>query len=159
MTARTFRFYGKAFSKTGTVNVTATFNEIQIHSGPIVTVDSSPPGRIIEELDLLFEYTGITDLLGNIPLELSVTNGTLFFGTVEANYSGNDEDTPPENYWGDVNSNSIETDGKNNVKINGVDQSRVVVNPDETGDWYYSIPENGTLTCDIFVDPDIVVTE
>jgi hypothetical protein len=159
MTDRTFKFYGKAFSHTGAVNVTATFNGTQIHSGPIVTVSSVPPVRTTENLDLLFEYIGTTDFSGNIPLELSVTNGVLFFGTVEANYSGNDEDTPPENYWDDVNQNSIETDGKNNVKINGVDQFRVVVNPDETGDWYYCIPENGTLTCDIFVDPTIIVVE
>jgi len=173
MTARTFRFYGKAFSKTGSVNVTATFNKIQIHSGTIVTVDSFPPVQITEELDLLFEYTGTTDLSGNIPLELLVTNGTLFFGSVEANYSGKEVNvdrtnpdapivtviTPPENFWRDVNRNSIETDGKTNVKINGVDQDREVINPEEIGDWHYCISSGGVLTCDIFVDPDIVVTE
>jgi hypothetical protein len=172
MYPRIFKFYGKAFSHTGTVNVTATFNGTQVHSGPVVTVDSFPPGQNTGELDVLFEYTGTTDLSGNIPLELLVTNGTLFFGTVDANYSGMELSidrtnpsapvvtviTAPENFWGDVNRNSIETDGKINVKINGVDQDREVINPDDIGDWNYCIPSNGTLTCDIFVDPTVTAT-
>jgi len=174
MATRIFKFYGKAFSQSGSVDVTASFNGVQTHSGPVPTVTALiPPSKVNETLDLLFEYIGTTDLSGNIPLEISVAGGSLFFGTVNANYSGKEVSidrtnpdspivtviTPPENFWRDVNQNSIETDGKTNVKINGVDQDREVINPEEIGDWHYCISSGGVLTCDIFVDPDIVVTE
>jgi hypothetical protein len=174
MTTRIFKFYGKSFSQSGPVAVTAVFNGSQIHSGPVPTVDLLPPTRVTEDLDLLFEYQGTTELSGNIPLELLVTNGTLFFGSVEANYSGKEIEvdvtdpaapvvvstiTPPENYWADVNQNSMETDGKNNVKINGITQARQPLSPEDIGDWYYRIPQNGTFSCDIFVDPDRIVVD
>jgi hypothetical protein len=170
MAARTFKFYGKAFSQSGLVNVTAMFNEVQIYSGSVTTVNSYPPERVQDELVVLFEYIGTTEIVGNIPFELTVTNGVVFFGDISANYSGiifekdnsNPESpiikiiTPPEDIWRDVNQNSIETDGKNNVTVNNIEMIREVIDTNDIGDWYYKIPENGTLTCNIFVDPSLI---
>jgi hypothetical protein len=121
----------------------------------------------------MFEYIGSTELSGNIPLTLSVTEGTLFFGTIHANYSGYEVDvdrtnpaepivtvvTTPENFWGDINQKSLGYDGKINVKINGVEQFQTPSGPEEIGNWYYSIQPGELFTCDIFVDPDMIVTE
>jgi hypothetical protein len=58
-----------------------------------------------------------------------------------------------------VNTNSVETDGKINVQINGVEQSsRVVVDPALTGDWWYKILDSQTFTCDIFIDSTKILT-
>jgi hypothetical protein len=170
---RIFRFYGQAFSAA----ITVKFNNVEIFSGPVPSNNSPMSNNSsTDTIELLFEYVGTTDLSGNIPFELHVTNGTVFFGAVEANYTGfaatRDRTAesswpsefvviePPENCWADVNQNSIETDGKTNVQIDGVEQIRQVIDPDQaTGDWWYRISENETFTCDIFVDPDCILTE
>lgn len=171
MPARTFKFYGKAYSTTGNVSVVANFNGHQIHSGEVTTVNQVPPGRNTEPLDYMFEYVGDTDLSGNIPFTLAVSNGTVFFGDPIANYSGfeatiNFDTTPPTwasietepaDYWSDVNMNTVETDGKYNVTVNGVAQSRVLQSDTEVGDWQYTVPNGATLACDIFVDPNVTV--
>ena len=175
MANRIFKFYGQAFAATTAAAITVKFNSVEIFSGPVPTNNSPVPNNATDTTELLFEYVGTTDLSGNIPFELHVNNGTVFFGAVEANYSGfeatkdrTDESSwpsesvvtvTPENFWADVNQNSIETDGKSNVLINGVEQVRYIMDPSQIGDWYYRISENETFTCDIFVDPERIVTE
>jgi hypothetical protein len=169
MPARTFKFLGKAYSTTGNVSVTATFNGAQVYSGEVPTLAQVPPGRNLETLDEFFQWVGDTDLSGNIPFTLSVSNGTVFFGEPFANYSGfeatiNFDTTPPTwasietepvDYWADVNMNTVETDGKYNVTVNGVAQSRVLQSDTEIGDWQYTVPNGATLACDIFIDPNV----
>lgn len=173
MHPRVFKFYGKAVSNNGPVSVTAKFNGVEIYSGTVPTVSSVPMGLIHQSAEVLVVYTGTTEILGEIPFELSVSNGTVFFGLVKANYSGiefdvdyTDPETPvvvvdiaPENFWDDVNRNSSESDGKTNVTINGVDRTVRSLGQGTPGDWWYSIPSGGTLTCNIVVDPEIIVTD
>jgi hypothetical protein len=168
MHPRIFKFYGKAISSDEPVSVTAMFNGVQIHSGPVPTATSMPVGSVHLHKELLFEYQGTVELSGKIPLEISAINGTVLFGLVEANYSGVEFDVdytdpenpvvvvdiPPENFWEDVNQNSPDTDGKTNVVVNGIDLTAHSFD----GDWWYPIPPGGTLTCDIFVDPNRIVT-
>jgi hypothetical protein len=172
MINRTFKFYAQAFSEAGPVSVVAKFNGQQIHSGPIPTTNTPVSQQPGDQNIVAFEYTGPTDIQGQIPFELTATGGIVCFGRVEANYSGSDitvdntdPDNPimtvviaPEDYWDDINFNSIETDGKINVRIDGVEQIRRVINPEQTGDWWYQISDSQTLTCDIFVDPDKIIT-
>jgi hypothetical protein len=171
MADRIFKFYGQAFALTGTVAITVKFNGVEIFSGPVPTVNSLPSTQPTNTNGVLFEYVGTTDLVGNIPFELHVTNGTVFFGAIRANYSGSNFEvdqtnpdapeivvtTAPENYWADINQKSIESDGKTNVKINGVSKLRHVIDLKQIGDWWYQIPDGAVLTCDIEVDPTIVV--
>jgi hypothetical protein len=167
MINRTFKFYGQAFSPTAAA-ITVKFNGVEIFSGPVSTINSAAPDSPTDTTGVMFEYVGTTDVVGNIPFELHVINGTVFFGAVAANYSGiraERSDTGeisiiehPENFWSDVNQNSIETDGKSNVSINGAAQIREVIDPTQIGDWWYRILEDETFTCNIFVDPNIIVT-
>jgi hypothetical protein len=172
MIDRTFKFYTQAFSELGTVSVVAKFNGQQVYSGIIPTVNDFAPFAPTEFDILAFEWTGPIDIQGQVPFELTVTGGTVFFGRVEANYSGVDFtvnktdpnnrviiiNIAPENFWQDVNRNTIETDGKTNVQIDGVEQFRELLDPLQLGDWWYKIFDTQTLTCDIFVDPDLIIT-
>jgi len=170
MINRTFKFYGQAFSASGPVSIVAKFNGQQVYSGTVPTIASLEPQQPGNPDIVWFEHTESIDTHGHIPFELIVTGGTACFGKVEANYSGYEIEeigetktlkTAPENYFShSINTKSIETDGKTNVKINGVNQIRNVIDPAHAaGDWWYEIFENGTFTCDIFVDPDMIITE
>jgi hypothetical protein len=173
MINRTFKFYGKAFSNTDPVSVVATFNGQQIYAGTVSTTTGiSAAPEFIEICDtLLFESILDIGTTGQVPLTLTVSGGTLFFGHVDSNYSGvgfvvnkTDPDnhvivvnTAPENFWTqDIFSNS---DSKSNVFINNVEWERNIADfPEATGEWIYQIPDLGTFTCDIFVDPALIVT-
>ena len=160
MINRTFKFYAQAFSKSGPVSVVAKFNEQQVYSGTIPTVNDFAPSAPTELDTVAFEYTGPIDIQGQIPFELTVSGGTVFFGFIEANYSGVnfkvDKTNPdnhaivvnaaPENVWKVVNRNTIESDGKINVMIDGVEQIRQIIDPEQIGDWWYQIPDTQTFT-------------
>lgn len=172
MINRTFKFYTKAFSQSGTVTVTAKFNGEQVYSGPVSAVDSPLPTSHIDSDDVTFEYTGPIDMVGQIPFELTVQGGTVFFGKITTNYSGivvyidrTDTEnhtvvvtTPPENSWSSPSRITADSDGKTNVMIDGVVQLRNLLDPTQLGDWWYMIPNNSKLTCDIFVDPARIVS-
>jgi hypothetical protein len=171
MADRNFKFYIKSLSDTP-AEITVKFNSVEIFSGTMPTITTDLTGLINWQTDAVCEYIGTTDLVGYVPFELTVTNGAVTFGRIEANYSGfelaldqTDPDNrvrtvviPPENFYADINQNSIETDGKINVKINEADQTRLVIDPEQIGDWWYTIGQNETFTCDIFVDPERIVT-
>jgi len=169
MVNQTFRFYGIAYSGSGSAVVTAEFNGVQIHSGPVITQHSLPDSS--QQSYLLFEYTCPIDVAGQIPFSLSVTSGWVWFGHVHANYRGGqfelDESIPdspvvkvivaPEDYYGPVMHSGIESDGKINVTINGVNQFRDLEQyPDRTGDWRYQILEYETFLCEITVEPELI---
>jgi len=171
MPARTFKFQGKAFSTNGNVTVTATFGGAEIYTGTVPTTNSPTPSRNTELLEDLFQYVGTTDISGNIAFSLSVTGGDVYFGLPMANYSGfladginTDTDPatwgpiiiPPEDFWEDVNINTVESDGKTNVLVDGAIKQRQVMGDEELGDWQYRISDGSTLTCEIFVDPNII---
>lgn len=172
MIDRIFKFYVQPLSDTP-AEITIKFNGVEIFSDTMPAITTDLTGPVNWQTDAVCEYIGTTDLVGNIPFELSVISGTVSFGRIEANYSGYevdvDETDPvnpvqtvvvsPENFYADINKNSIETDGKTNAKINGIDQTRDVIDLEQTGDWWYIISQNETFTCDIFVDPDRIVTE
>jgi hypothetical protein len=171
MADRNFKFYIQSLSDTP-AEITVKFNSVEIFSGTMPSITTDLTGPVNWQTDAACEYIGTTDLVGYVPFELTVTNGAVAFGRIEANYSGfelaldqTDPDNPVrtvviplENFYADINENSIETDGKINVKINGVDLVRNVIDPEQTGDWWYTISQNETFTCDIFVDPDRIVT-
>jgi hypothetical protein len=171
MADRNFKFYIKLLSDTP-AEITVKFNSVEIFSGTMPTITTDLTESVNWQTDAACEYIGTTDLAGNVPFELSVIDGAVSFGRIEANYSGMELEVdetdpanpvrtvvvPPENFYADINQNSIETDGKINVKINGIDQTRSVIDPKQIGDWWYTISQNETFTCDIFVDPDRIVT-
>jgi len=171
MPNRTFRFSGKAYSTTGDVTVTASFNNTPVFSGTVPTVSGVAPGRNTDPLDLWFTADIDASITGNVPLSITVSNGTAFYGDVDANYSGCDAtydpvthalvsvQTQPVDFYADCNINTEESDGKLDVKINGVDGVRVVFGESEAGEWQYFVPTNGVFTCQLFVDPTVLLTE
>ncbi len=46
-----------------------------------------------------------------------------------------------------VNRNTAESDGKNSVVINGILQSRMLIDSNQTGDWHYLIQKDERLDC------------
>lgn len=169
MADRNFKFYIESLSDTP-AEITVKFNSVVIFDGTMPTITTDLTGPVNWQTDAVCEYIGTTDLVGYVPFELTVINGTAAFGRIEANYSGRElyiDQTDPDNivekvivqpkdFYSDINRNSIETDGKINVKINGADEVRNIIDPEQTGDWWYKISQGKTFICDIFVDPDMI---
>lgn len=177
MATRTFKFLGKAYAPAGQVNLAVKFNGAEVYNGAVTTAAGSAPGRNTTDLDVLFSWDGSTDTTGQIPVEITVSGGTLFFGAIWGNYSGcektivgtdpNDPSVPvfnvtvqPSVYFGDLNKNNAASDGKTNVKIDGVavnDRNETTVAEMGLGDWQYAISSGSVFTCDYFVDPSITL--
>ena len=169
MATRTIKFMGKAYSTDGTVSLTVNFNGSQVFSGTVATENSATPTKP-EETAELFTFETTTDVTGEIPLSVSVSGGDLVFDSLFGNYSGSEVDntdpenpvvvTAPVNYYSDMNTNSAESDGKNNVQIDGVEQPRNPQNEEEAaGEWFYVVPNGSTLTCDYTIDANKIVLE
>lgn len=187
MVQRIVKMIGHAYSTSGDIQVRLIYNGIEILNGPVTTklVDSIPesrPGRddgidMLNEL-VLFETT--TDTIGNIPVSITVSGGTLFFRQFLMNYTGyeqqrqatnpnipidsNDPSTftqvttvSPDSYYADPNTNTVESDGISNLTKNGRPWIWRVNVGDLLGDWEYPIISGETVTFDFFVDPANVV--
>jgi hypothetical protein len=167
MSNRTFRFYGRAVSASGPAEITAEFNGVQVHSGPVTTSNSLARWP----LDVLFEYTGPIDLTGWVPLNITVSKGQVVFGVVHASHAGIIAEidkstpdawsvtvkTPPEEIYGPVCQIDANFEDKRNVILDGLPETPDRDNwPELTGPWYWTISE--TFSCEIFVDPDMVYT-
>lgn len=91
MAIRTIQMLGKSFGATPSM-VVATFDGNQIFNGTVTTVDqpvwSLPNPELIPQQDLLFTFDVDTELNGQIPMTVTVSNGTVIFGSVLANYVG-----------------------------------------------------------------------
>lgn len=166
MATRTFKFFGKAYTTGNPVSVTLDFNNQVVYTGNIPASTGPTPGKNGEDLVELFTFTADTSVTGAIPIEMSVTGGDLFWGIFSGNYAGNQVEidtnnpgsdlknpntivvTPTVNTYGPVFYPTPETDGRTNVKIDGVDAPpRDIVNPAEAGIWQYLVRNGSTLTC------------
>jgi len=170
-TTRTYKFMGAAYSTTeGTpASLIVSYNGTQVFNGTVPTSDEVPPrkfGRVPEEtLQELFTFTTPKSLTGNIPLVVSVSGGTLYFGTLICNNIGEsvvtdwtDRENPvyvrlnPLDMWDDINRGEPNFDGKANVKINGTSVERVTAREEEEqGNWAYKIADGSTFTCDVVI--------
>jgi hypothetical protein len=187
MVQRIVKLKGHAQALAGsTVNVQMSYNGIEVlNAGVItevvesdlVTVPQSP------EVNVLAQFETTTDITGQIPVTITVTGGTLFFKGFWMNYSGPgyerqatdpavaidpaDASTftwvktvQPDSYYGDPNTNTVESDGVSNMTKNGYQwnprtdvTAAVTVTAELMGDWTYTILNGDTVTFDFFVDP------
>ena len=187
MVQRIVKMIGVAYSTGGDVQVQATYNGSEFVNGPVTTIltdvipkaDPGVPGPTDTKTELAqFETT--TDTTGQMPVTISVSGGTLFFRHFWMNYTGcvrerqatdpnvpidpNDPSTYtwvvtvyPDSYYGDPNTNTVESDGISNLTKNGQPWAWRVNAGDLTGDWTYPIADGETVTFDFFVDPADVV--
>lgn len=179
MATRTIRFMGSAYSTEGDVSVIVNFNGVEVYSGTVNTINSEVPA--FPESTQLFTFTVSTDVTGTIPLTITSSGGTLVFNNLIGNYVGytlseNEIGEPviingdyvvevaPVDTYGDLNYNTLESDGKNNVVITpdgGVGQIRDPSDSQWTeemllGDWFYKVWNGSTLSCDFTVEITVI---
>ena len=187
MVQRIVKLKGHARALAGSnVNVQMSYNGAEILNtnvatevveSDLVTVPQSP------EVIALAQFETTTDITGQIPVTITVTGGTLFFRGFWMNYSGPgyerqatdpavaidpaDASTftwvvavQPDSYYGDPNTNTVESDGITNMTKNGNPwnprndvSAAVKVTAERMGDWAYTILDGDTVTFDFFVDP------
>jgi len=59
-------------------------------------------------------------------------------------------------YYGDPNTTTVESDGKNDVLLDGIPQLRIVQTSEEMGKWYYQINKNQQLDFNYTILPPIL---
>ncbi len=184
MVQRIARLRGGAYSTGGDVHVRGTYNGVEFINGPVTTtiVDTLPSPGDPKPYDFeMAQFVTTTDDTGQIPVVITVTGtGVFYFGHFWMNYTGytrvreptnpnvpinpNDPSTyiwvvtvPPEEFFGQPNTNTVESDGVSNLTKNGLPWSWRVNVGDKLGDWKYPINAGETVTFDFFVDPNNVV--
>lgn len=178
MVTRTAKFMGSAYSTTGsTISLEVEYNNVVVFSGtvpattqnPLPVVQPNDPPWIQE----LFTFETDTDLTGQVPSSITVSNGILFFGHFQMNYLGNfiretdpNDPTktikipvPPVDFFGDPNINTVESDGVSNTMKNGVAWNWRTNVGDNLGDWAYPVSDSETFTFDFYVDPALIVLD
>jgi hypothetical protein len=176
MVARTAKIMGSAYSTQSTITIEVEYNGNIVYSGtmPAITQNPTPitqPNTNPNWESELGTFVTDTDITGQIPCRITVTNGTLFFGHFWMNYTGNviytPNSNPPPEYittpvapielFSDPNINTVESDGLSNTRKNGVEWPWRSSPGDMLGDWCYPVYSGETFTFDFFVDPDCVV--
>ena len=87
MANRNFKFFIQSLSDTP-AEITVKFNSVEIFAGTMSTITTDLTGSVNWQIDAACEYIGTTDLVGYVPFELTVINGAVSFGRIEANYYG-----------------------------------------------------------------------
>lgn len=173
MPVRQFRIYGQGYGSAGPVTVSLKYNGQIAFSGTTPALDQPVPLESVDLPEVLCTWSSDTDITGEIPVEITATNGSVIVGLTEANYSGvavridNQDavqwiiDRAPQDYWADVNQNDATTDGKSEVLLNGQPYGDGVNlrAPSKIGDRSFIAYEDTTLSFTLFVDPARVVVE
>lgn len=180
MVARVAKFMGSLYSTGNTANLEVRYNGVVVQSGPVAATTQNPlpqqqPSTSPTWEQSLFEFATDTDVTGNIPVKITVTGGVLFFSHFQMNYTGkaglvaNDPNVPvdpadpstwhwenlilPQDFYSDPNSNTLESDGVNNIVKNGQPWEWRVNVGDNTGNWAYPVNDGETIEFDFYVDP------
>jgi hypothetical protein len=148
MTTRTVKILGLAYGSTP-AEIDVTLDGGSVYTGTVTTVDSplpSLPNLEIENTTVEFcSFEIPMDFEGTKAMTCSVTNGTVIFAQIKANYCviGNAIGSGPDGYL----STNTTGDARSNIIIDGVVQTPI---PDElTGTWWFKIPAGSTLTYDL----------
>ena len=160
MAARKTRFVGWAYSTTGKpVSVSCYFNGLHVFNNTIETTtyvesESDVPtntNTINEEEQVLFEFDTHMTTVGDIPLQFTVSGGTVFFAGLRMNYTWEQNC----DYFMDPNTNTPESDGIEDVEIDGqIVMDRVAIG-DLLGDWHYRVNDKSTFSCYFVVEEPI----
>jgi hypothetical protein len=168
MSLRTVRLIGKAYSDDGSdITLSCLVNGQETHGLTIPTnvgpmPDFSPDNPPEEEILMTFGVDHTEFVAGVLPVSITPTGGDILFVRFDMNHmevsrthdTENDTytvDEDPINVYSDVNTNSLASDGKNNVYVDGVEQVRNAT-AELIGDWHYRVDDGQTLTCDYVVE-------
>lgn len=176
MATRTIKLMGKAYSTSGDVSLVINFNNSEVFNGTVTTINSAPPAKGEEGVELA-TWTIDTSVTGSVPLTIAVSGGTFQFNNLTGNYSGftlQETDgvtdvvdgayvvtVAPDAYFGELNVNTVSSDGKDNVSFSlssGDTQQRIIEEAGEIGDWVYTIDDGVTFSCDFVLDSNLVIT-
>jgi hypothetical protein len=113
------------------------------------TVDTILPtshGNLVDTTVELCNFEIPMDFAGTKPMTCLVTNGTVIFAQINANYGliGNSVGSGPDGYF-DLNG---ATDPRSNVFIDGTPQ-QVEHTPGTEGTWWFVVRNGSTLTYDL----------
>ena len=175
MATRTIKFMGSAYSLEGDVSVVVNFNNVEVYSGTVPTAHGEVPEFPLS--NELFTFTISTDVTGSIPLTITSSGGVLVFNSLHGNYVGYTISTDdngkrivvdgayvlevaPVDTYDELNYNTVESDGKNNVVITPDQGDGQLRDPNDSqwtqemlaGDWFYKIWDGSTLTCDFIIE-------
>lgn len=175
MATRTLKLYGNGYAESGTVSIVVNFNGAEVFNGDVSTTAGEAPTKptVFNEI---CSWTEDTSLSGDIALSIAVTGGAFVFQDILGNYSGYELQSPltivdgayvvvtePDAYYGELNINTTESDGKTEIVWTNVtdgyeNQVRSLDDASEAGDWAYIIPADGTFSCLFNIDASLTVT-
>ena len=154
MTTRTVKLFGLAYGSSP-AEIAVTLDGAPVYTGTVTTNDTLVPSlpnlEIANTTAEFCEFEIPLDFEGTKAMTCSVTNGTVIFAQILANYCVI-ANTDPVIGTGSTGFSSIDGigDARSNVSINGVAQT---VNHTEelSGTWWFIVPSGSTLSYDLDV--------
>lgn len=135
---RTIQILGKAYSESGSVNMTCTIDGVQQFNGPVPTVNSALPDQNLDH-EVLFTVDVDENLVDQmIASDITVSNGTAYIVCIAANQLN------PLDQGQFITLFRPAADLKNDVRLDGVLLD--AIEPDDG--WHYEVPDGSTLSID-----------
>lgn len=149
MTTRTVKMFGLAYGSSP-AEISVTLDGVSVYTGTVSTVNAPVP--FLPNLELantIVEFCNFEipmDTIGTKPMTCTVTNGTVIFADISANYCVIANTDPVIGTGPDVFNNIDGSgDARSNVLLDGVEQP---INHTEefSGTWWFVVNTGSTLS-------------
>lgn len=172
MTQRSYRMFARGYNENGSAtHVTLHFNGIKVFEGEIPTETQPTPWlEVTPATEVGITWQADLETTGIIPVSMVISNGDMVMNRIDANYRGCEVEPPtdlqnpgwviiqhPEDVWQDPNENTVESDGRTNILVNGVPYHGGPNPGNGLGDGGFVFAAGSTVTFDFFVDPALIV--
>jgi hypothetical protein len=155
MTTRTVKIFGLAYGATP-AEIAVTLDGVSVYTGTVPTTDTLPPALPnLEISNTTVEFCNFEipmEFEGTKPMICSVTNGTVVFAQIKANYGVVANTAPAYGVGADV---FIPTAGPTNTRLNVVIDgvAATITNSEELpGIVWLTIPAGSTLAYDLNIN-------